>query len=1385
MIDPNENELVPTDAEQTREEVMNAMREDYTKPDVDVYEEREKEREALATEVQQNQNEDGSLKSDWERKDAKDFGVKENIEEAVGAVGTGLQNVWNNTVDLGKYLDPKYYAAQQGEPEEYEFASDWKFQGQVMPKTRWGQLLRDVTDFGVGMFGVGKIGMGIKGIRGLMLAGKTVDKAGKISNVAGKAALAKRLGVDAATGAVVDVWDTSMNSSEAITEDFIKSNPVLAENIFGLEDGRDLTPAQRAGLNMFEGMALGGAFGVLLEGAGGLYRKFKTIPNNKVTKPTKEISDSLSKVDSVIKEQEVTDYQRKTNRVERLARNKYEADTFKALKKSGALPEDFTMDQYRALKTLPNEKVRWEQLEELDRYALMENMAKSKNVDWGDMRDYSRFSTKQGQQVIDIGAEQLELDLNAGTPRPGAYYAADKTEYQNMPLSSGDPDTMKSVRDTIEIRTQLGSRRGSPRGVLTTQQQKRMATASGGALTMREIETLGKQLTENVDFEQLYKGKAKDEIVEDLVKMSDELAEFLGPQGRITDFTSQDLMDFIYAVDDGAADFYLANPEKGFQGIRGLTVGQLQMSDVVLTQMMKEMRDISRGSLSLDGIVDSRIPGGMGDELFDKFKAVQNYRMRTTSYISNRLRAMKSGEKVGKKAAEELANEASRKAEELANLAIDVIRQDETGGLFDAFRYFTAASNGSKLTMNDMADFFAKKFNGGQIGNKRERNKIVNELMTMGINSMLSGPKTPVRGIIGTGINSFARPATTIVGTVVGAGDRRTRMAAWAELGGMIDGMGEAWQKAVADYKTFFDRGGNLRDYTRNIGVDEFDAMHGWYQAKGTNGEKILFNNYRWMRSLNRNPLLAMGPRLLQATDTFFGQLIYRGTKRAEAFREVFDRTLEAGGAIGDREMKMAIREAEKRFNKKVWKANGQLSDDYANFKWKEAALTGEMPAWAEKVNQATEMMPAIKPFVGLFMRTGVNALSLMTKYTPGLNRTLQEVRDIMTLPAGHKDLVRYGITSADQLADARAVLKGREAIGFGAITMASTLWLSGNLSGNGPPDIKMRKSWEEQFGWQPRSIKIGNKWVSYESLEPFNSLLAFVADVGDVSGPMGEQWAEDRLAQAAYLMSANVANKTFLQGLMNLMDLLTGKGQSPEAIAANLVNNQVPLSSMRNEIGKVLSPGMRELEQTFGETIKNRNLWTEMFPGDDGDLPKRTDIFTGKPLRDWDPITRMLNAILPFNINTTGTQTQDLLMRSGVNLHQVFTTAPGGLDLKQHPKIISDFQFLMSQEGLEEKFTKLFQRPEIMNSIIKMEDDHANNRLDSPNATLHGDEIRRVFNAAKTNAWLRLKQDNPDIANLEQIEELKKLEQKARRSGRSETAAELDDAQKILEIKK
>ena len=192
----------------------------------------------------------------------------------------------------------------------------------------------------------------------------------------------------------------------------------------------------------------------------------------------------------------------------------------------------------------------------------------------------------------------------------------------------------------------------------------------------------------------------------------------------------------------------------------------------------------------------------------------------------------------------------------------------------------------------------------------------------------------------------------------------------------------------------------------------------------------------------------------------------------------------------------------------------------------------------------------------------------------------------------------------------AKAVQNGRLAMGTAALSMASMAYLSGGLHGNGPTDRKQRQAWMDA-GWKPRTIRIGNAWVSYDAFEPYNQILALVGDIGDHQELMGEEWAEDRLSKLAMALAGTVTSKSYLAGLQSFVDLFSGKPGQQQRIIASLMNNTIPLSSLRNEIGKVLTPYTRELGSDIQSSIRNRNLLTENIASDP--LPIKYDILTSR----------------------------------------------------------------------------------------------------------------------------------------------------------------------------
>ena len=89
----------------------------------------------------------------------------------------------------------------------------------------------------------------------------------------------------------------------------------------------------------------------------------------------------------------------------------------------------------------------------------------------------------------------------------------------------------------------------------------------------------------------------------------------------------------------------------------------------------------------------------------------------------------------------------------------------------------------------------------------------------------------------------------------------------------------------------------------------------------------------------------------------------------------------------------------------------------------------------------------------------------------------------------------------------------------------------------------------------------------------------------------MGDEWTEGQLQKLALVIGQSAASKSYLAGLQQFVDLFSGQPGQHNRIIASLMNNTLPMSSMRNEIGKLFTPYMRELDTGIADSIRNRNL--------------------------------------------------------------------------------------------------------------------------------------------------------------------------------------------------
>ena len=1230
-------------------------------------------------------------------RDPKDINPDEG--ELGRAVVGGAIDLYNSIGSLPKFLDKEFYEIDDPE-NPYKFEAPWLIEQKPIMKTQWGKYVRTGVEFGAGMIGTGKVIWGVKGLKGLA----TTARASRLG----------RMGLGAVQGATYD-FISNQSQEQNLARTLIDVQPNWAGILNPIATNEDMSPAMRSAYNIGEGLGIGGLFDTAFEAMGWGLRS-TSVAAKKVA--NKIVKDPIQK--AIVKSADV-DYGAKTVYIESKAKQAFERSMFRKLKNKGEVTGD--IKAWR--KTGP-----WEKLPEEQRRGLMQVYADKNELDWGPHRDMDLRSARQATANKELAKEHLELDLATGTPRqnPAYYKGGDITD--NQALSSSTMP-VKGPRDMIEIRNNPSQKYGSPRGTLTEANIRRLEYSAPGTVTA-ERDALAKVLEASPAYHRLYGEGMAPAIAEDLANATGDLIKFVNDSGhsRLIDVPQEDVIKYIKAKD--------AHKPTIIEGMGALNKSQLVATDTVLGQLLYESRDLAKAGLSVQDQIDVAADGGLLDGILARYAAIARMRKETSMLSSFNLRRHNAGGNL-KDTIEEatIRGRASDAAAAEIRTFKQLVKNEVDDDLLESFMHFTATTNGDKQSWKDLNEFFHRKLHGYKSANKYQRNAILNELQTMGINSMLSGPKTPMRALVGTGLQTVMRPVATILGSL-GRSDDNVTMGAFQSIGAMISARDEAWKKAVADFNSYGMKEDGWRGFIQNTKDREWDGMMSYYQQHGTLGEQASMHFADSLRRINKMPIFNYGPRTMRAIDTYFTQIIGRARQRQLAFDDVWSKIKAQEGQdfiiMSDDKLNAMIKKAEVDFESKVWSSDGQLTDEMAIFASDEAKLTQELTGWTKKMDMFFNELPFARPFF-LFARTGVNAFRMTSKYTPYFNRFIKEHSDIMSKSWDDPDMIKYGIKSANDLEIARATMRGRAAIGWGVTSSAAWMALNGQITGNGPPDRTLRNSWI-QAGWQPRSIKVGDRYVSYEALEPFNIFLSSIADVVDAQKVMGDEWTSNWLGKYGFIVAQNVTNKSFMAGLLQLQDLMVSNFADTPRVLANFTNNQIPLAGLRNEIGKVFSPGMRELNSGFWQSIGNRNLWADVITTKNV-LPYRYDILNGEKIRDYHPMTRMVNAILPFHLNIGTNETRELLMRSGINLKQTFNTGPDGEGLEHHTDLKSKYQFYMGQQNLEAQLTEMFENdPQMKASILKMERDRLGGREYDPNNTYHSGPIYELLSRAKKNAW-------------------------------------------------
>jgi len=907
--------------------------------------------------------------------------------------------------------------------------------------------------------------------------------------------------------------------------------------------------------------------------------------------------------------------------------------------------------------------------------------------------------------------------------------------------TSTSNETAQTIRKNLnKIKNDWGSQDGSSGSFLSNVEVDNIARSSKEARkTVKQV--LKKAYSQNKISQLEETAKRQGKSLEELVELDVELSQRIYEGRATSDLTPQEFWADIQKNRFRAEGEDLTGAEVNYDFVRPEFA---ETVDLINGSLLSDIRAQSIAGRELQDVVDIRDVDGPAQQLVEKFIAGLRIRKQMKAEWSQmgrdqqqRLPRVKLDAEVDADVGQSI---------DAFRMALEMAPEDGGDDLFKAI--FEGISMAKDVhTLDDFDAFMRQKLKGGTFkGGEKQTGALIREMGTMFTHSVLSGPKTAVRAIMGTSSATFTRPMSMAIGGAM-RGDWATSRAALASLNAMREAVPESFELFKRRLNSYW--AGDISTlktrYVERSKADDQWQMYGhWAETRGNKMDKLTYRMANLVRGANDNRFLTYSTKLMAATDDAFGLIIGRARAREKAFLRAAEELPDGNFVNLDAQF---FKRMEDDFNSQIFDADGNITDAAAAFSKKEATLTQDLTGFTKKLGDAFDTTPWARPFF-LFARTGINGLALTAKHTPGFNFLVKEWNDIAFAKPGSdlSALKGYGIETTQDLMNAKAVQAGRLAMGSSAIFMAGQAFLNGGLHGNGPTDRQKRQAWLDA-GWKPRTIKIGDVWVGYDAFEPYNQVLALVGDIGDHMELMGEEWAEDQFAKLSMAMAGTITSKSYLAGLQSFVDLFSGQPGQQNRIIASLMNNTLPLSSLRNEIGKVLTPYTRELGSGIGDSIRNRNLISENVAFDP--LPIKYDILTGKPIKDHNFVTRMFNAVSPVSFNLDYSPGRELLFNSGYDLRTSTFSAPDGTDLSDSPRVRSMFQKAIGEQNLERTLNEMANDPAMQTSLAEMNYERSSgNNSTEPRSFPHYKKISRVFDKAKKRAWAKIKKEN-DVQKL------------------------------------
>ena len=812
--------------------------------------------------------------------------------------------------------------------------------------------------------------------------------------------------------------------------------------------------------------------------------------------------------------------------------------------------------------------------------------------------------------------------------------------------------------------------------------------ASGKKVSFEEIDNAGTKLAEILADPRMDSGTIKavlDEYKDEYAKLTGKAKSLSDVGYNATMKTIKRYLDDYVGMDQQKASAYLA------------------------TSLGGQVSDIAEGARYMEGTeAVSRAQEMILDRLEYLFveKGLAAYNKGASLNFLNTWKRFKDNPKEVNKAAEETMQQTDeslgkiiRKAKNSANSlrAMAKERPQYLVPLQMAWEF----SDGNIDTLSKLNNFveqslpaIGKAFFNGQ---PQIPNQIVQGAWSTIYNSILTSISTPAKAFFGNTVLMLAKPFSVLGGAAM-VGDAKTLKRGWYQYSGVLESMQKGFKHMSEVYgRAARDPSSVSYIMRQDIAVkndETMNVLHSYARqadAEGNSGPLVLYHMAEALNDLGNDPVLRFGANAMTALDGFARAVIANGQARANAY----DRFVSGGVSMNPK----AVKEAQEDIYNKMFDKNGMITNEAVDYASREIALNLDNDG-VRALSNFIQQYPAVKPFL-MFPRTSANMIAMANKFAPisvfmdDVNKlanpfakhTTEEIEQILTAKGIPFD--EYAMQNFQAL---KRETLGRKAIGTMTVTGAVGLFLNDRLRGNGHFD-KERQRVRGELDWKPRTYKgwDGN-WYSYDGLGPISDWLALTADVMDNFDSVTENDVETMLNKMGFILSANLTNKSMLAGLEPMNDVLSGNPAALNRWASSFASAFVPLSSARNELGRIIAPQLRELDMEFTQLIRNRNKWTDLMDPK-GALPFKYDWIDGKQVGYAENFfTRVWNATMPMKVSDGVSDERQFLMDIEYDSRPLFNKNSKGVEYTAEER--SELFSKMGQLGTLKKEIK-----RIMNS--------------------------------------------------------------------------------------